>query len=291
MKTRLLLCFVRLLLSFLVGAACAQAGPQSFTTAIWPENKMPGHGAKEPETELPSRAGFSRLTNVSRPDLKLFLVSKNRAVSPAVIVCPGGGYQHVVLDKEGTEIASWLNSLGISGLVLKYRVPSNREGALQDLQRSLRLTRAHAAEWGINPKRVGVIGFSAGGSLAARASTSFGARTYPKIDPIDRLSCRPDFVLLVYPAYLNGKNGQVSPELNLKAKIPPTLIIHSEDDKKYVSGSKTYATALDQTKTPHRLVLYKTGGHGYGLHCTKAAAAWPKAAASWLGGLGVLSSK
>jgi acetyl esterase/lipase len=249
---------------------------------VWPEGKMPGQGAKEPEAEKPSKDAFHRITNVSRPTLMLFPAPKKDVPAPTMIICPGGGYSYVVIDKEGTEIASWLNAHGINALVLKYRNPGNRAGALQDVQRALSLARAHAVEWNIDPKRLGVIGFSAGGNLAAKASTRFDERTYPAIDETDQLSCRPDFAVLVYPAYLDDKNGHVSPDLNLKANIPPTLIVHSEDDNTFVPGSKLYHAALVEAKVAHEFKLYPTGGHGYGLHCERDAKAWPDYALEWL---------
>ena len=255
---------------------------------VWPDGQMPGKGAKEPESEVPRDDGFHRITNVSTPTLTFFAASrKDGSPAPAVIVCPGGGYNYVVVDKEGSEIAEWLNDAGISALVLKYRTPNNREGALQDLQRSLSLTRAKAPEWGIDPERVGVMGFSAGGNVAAKASTRFDQREYPAVDAIDQESCRPDFAMLVYPAYLDDKKGNVSEDLNLAAKIPPTLIIHSEDDKPHVPGSKIYHAALDHAGIEHLFKLYPTGGHGYGLHCERDARAWPKDALSWLHEIGV----
>ena len=203
-----------------------------------------------------------------------------------MIVCPGGGFSYVSYNKEGTDIAVWLNSVGISAVVLKYRVPDNREGALQDLQRAIRLARAHAAEWNIDPKRLGVIGFSAGGNLAAKASTLFDQRTYTPIDSIDGQSARPDFALLVYPAYLE-KDGQIAPDLNLKAKIPPTLIIVAEDDKTYVNSSKIYHAGLDAAKVKNEFLLYPTGGHGFGLRSEKDARVWPQAALDWLHRIGI----
>jgi acetyl esterase/lipase len=283
---------------FLAGAAFAQATPATPTTQpapsaavdVWPEGKMPGRGAKDPEAEMPSKGdGVHRITNVSRPTLTVFPAPKKdekgapqSEPAPAMIVCPGGGNSYVVIDKEGTEIAAWLNSAGVTALVLKYRVPHNRDGALQDVQRAVSLARARAAEWNVDPKRLGVIGFSAGGNLSAKASTRFDERAYLAIDAVDQQSCRPDFAVLVYPAYLDDKNGHVSADLNLKAKVPPTLIVHSEDDKTFVPGSKLYDAALDEAKVPHKFLLYPTGGHGYGLHCTRDAKAWPQAALEWL---------
>ena len=196
----------------------------------------------------------------------------------------------MVTDKEGTEVAAWLNSVGIAALVLKYRVPHSREGALQDVQRALSLARARATEWNIDPKRLGVMGFSAGGNLAAKASTRFDERAYPPIDALDGHSCRPDFAVLVYPAYLD-KDGRVAPDLNLQAKIPPTLIVHSEDDKNFVTGSKVYHATLDEAKAPHEFLLYATGGHGYRLRSEKDARAWPQAAVEWLREIGMRSAQ
>ena len=255
------------------------------TIDVWPEGKMPPRGAKDPEADLPARGdNVRRVTNISRPTLAVFPAPKKErtdAPAPAMIICPGGGYSYLCYDKEGTDIAAWLNSAGISAVVLKYRAPNNRAGALQDLQRALSLVRAHSAEWNIDPKRLGVIGFSAGGNLAAKASNLFDQRSYPAVDTVDEHSCRPDFAVLVYPAYLE-KDGKVSPDLNLKAKIPPTLIVHSEDDKTHVVGSKTYHAALDEAKVPHEFKLYPTGGHGYGLRCERDAKVWPQDCLEWL---------
>lgn len=267
----------------------AAVGPEA-VIELWAEGKMPAKGAKEPEGEVPAKGdGFHRVTNVSKPTLALYPAKGAKAddARPAVIVCPGGGYSYLVVDKEGSEIATWLNGAGVYALVLKYRVPNNREGALQDVQRAVSVVRAHAAEWHIDPKRVGVIGFSAGGNVAAKASTRFGERAYAAIDDVDQQSCRPDFAMLVYPAYLDDKAGHVTADLNLKANIPPTLIVHTEDDKTFVAGSKLYSAALDAAKVPHEFLLYPTGGHGYALHCTKDARVWPDAALEWLRKIGV----
>jgi acetyl esterase/lipase len=259
--------------------------PATTTIDVWPQGKMPGQAATESEQDNPA-TNVHRITNVSRPTLSLFLAPQKGGRAPAMIVCPGGGYTYVSFDKEGTEIATWLNANGFTALVLKYRVPNNREGALQDLQRALSLVRTHAAEWNIDRKRLGVIGFSAGGNLGAKASTRFAERTYRTIDGVDRESCRPDFVVLVYPAYLD-KDGKVAPDLNLKAKIPPTLIISTEDDKNYVAGCKLYHAALDTAKVPNAFLLYANGGHGYGLRSDKEVRVWPQAALDWLHKVGI----
>ncbi len=254
---------------------------------VWPEGKMPGKGTTEAEGPMSAKEdGFLRITNISRPTLTVFPAVKRGTPTPAMIVSPGGGYSYVVFDKEGTEIATWLNAHGITALVLKYRVPHNRDGALQDVQRALRVTRAHAAEWNVDPKQLGVIGFSAGGNLSAKASNRFSEPTYPEIDDTDRLSCRPDFAVLIYPAYL-GKDGVVADDLNLKAAMPPTFIAQTEDDRSFVPGTKLYAAALEAAKQPCKFLLYPTGGHGYGLRATTEVKAWPEECLKWLGEIGV----
>jgi acetyl esterase/lipase len=248
---------------------------------LWPAGRMPGKAAREPERpHAPERTDATRITQVSRPTLTLYPAAAKNA--PALIVCPGGGYSYVVMDKEGSDVASWLNSQGITALVLKYRNPQNRDGALQDLQRALRVARSRAAEWHIDPQRLGVIGFSAGGHLAARASNRFATAAYPEIDAIDRQSCRPDFAVLVYPAYLDDGSGGLSLDLDPAADIPPTLIVHSNDDRAFVPGSRLYAAALEKAGRPHRFLLYPSGGHGYGLHSDRDARAWPQDMLGWL---------
>ncbi|MGC3991740.1 MAG: alpha/beta hydrolase [Chthoniobacteraceae bacterium] len=264
-------------------------GPAAQTVEIWPEGKMPGSASKEPEQELPAKGDdVQRFTCISHPTLAIYPAPKSGRPAPAMIVCPGGAYKLLAYNLEGTEIAAWLNAHGITALVLKYRVPDNREGALQDIQRALSLTRAHAGEWNLDPKKLGVIGFSAGGNLAARASNHFGQRAYPALDETDQQSCRPDFVVLVYPAYLDDGHGHVAADLNLKAAIPPTLIVHNEDDRRFAPGSKLYDAALTTAKIPHEFKFYSTGGHGYGLRCTLEARAWPGDALAWLHQIDIL---
>ncbi len=282
-----------LVLSVTVAQADGNSIEPATVVNVWPEQKMPGRAADQTEAfKSPERKDAIRITNVSCPTLSVFPATTDHSgPAPAMLVCPGGGYGYVVMDKEGTEIAEWLSSNGITAIVLKYRTPKNRAGALQDIQRALSVTRAHATEWNVDPDRLGAIGFSAGGHLAAIASTQFDQRSYPPIDDVDKQSCRPDFAVLVYPAYLDDSKGQVSPDLNLKADIPPTLIVHSEDDKKYVPGSKLYYAALKQKTKPHEFMLYPSGGHGYGLRCEKAARSWPEAALRWFRKIGISEAK
>ncbi|MES2463369.1 MAG: alpha/beta hydrolase [Armatimonadota bacterium] len=286
-----LFCISSCLLAYTIPAfALVSPAPANplVSLAVWPSGKMPGAGAAEPEKEQPSKGdGVVRLTNVSEPNLTVYPAPAPSRPTPAVIICPGGGYGILAMNKEGSEIASWLNSLGITGIVLKYRVPNNRDGALQDVQRAVRLVRSRSKDWNVDVSRIGVMGFSAGGHLSARLSTNYDTPAYPVVDASDRLSCRPDFVVLVYPAYLN-KEDKPAPELPISSKTPPTLIIHSEDDKSFVPGSKIYDVALKANHVPHEFQLFATGGHGYGLRCEKDARVWPQRCQEWLTKISVL---
>jgi acetyl esterase/lipase len=257
---------------------------------LWPEGKMPGKPAAHPESELPPRGdNVQRITQVSNPTIKIFQAPGAIQPTPAVIVCPGGAYGIVAYNIEGTEIATWLNSIGITGIVLKYRVPNNRDGALQDIQRAMRLVRANAVKWNINPDRIGTIGFSAGGHLCARFSTDSEQNSYPKLDSIDDLSSRPNFTLLVYPAFL-AHNGQLAPELHVGPHIPPTFIAQTDDDASFVPGTKIYQAALESAKVPNKFFLCPKGGHGYGIRLKpeQEISAWPQKCQEWLKTIGML---
>ncbi len=235
-----------------------------------------------------------RITDVSAPAITVYQAPDEVASGAAVIVCPGGGYNILAYDLEGTEICQWLNEMGVTAVLLKYRVPrrtgkAKHEAPLQDLQRAIGYVRAHADELNIDPARIGVLGFSAGAHLAAMASTHFNERTYPVVDAADQVSCRPDFCVLVYPAYLSGDNFRVAPELNVNASVPPTLIIQAEDDKPHIDSSLFYYYALKEAGVPAAMHLYPTGGHGYGLRDTQCAVnEWPYRVEDWLNNLGII---
>jgi len=255
---------------------------------LWPEGCMPGQGAPEPEgTMISENDGKPRIINVSDPTLAVY--PADEADAPALVVCPGGGYRWLAYDKEGVEIASWLNSKGITALVLKYRVPDNRDGALMDLQRALRLARANAAAWHLDPKRLGAIGFSAGGNLVARASLAPKSR-YKNLDGIDRESARPDFAVLVYAAFLEP-DGRLHPDLTLSDSAPPLLLIANRDDKMCFPSTRVFTTALSKKKIEFECMVYPTGGHGHGLHSTGASAAWPDFMLQWLDRRGLYTNK
>ena len=270
---------------------------------LWPGDVPGEKGELPPEADVtkPSDRPVAdqaviRLGNVSRPTITIFPAPREKETGAAVLVCPGGGYNILAWDLEGTEVCDWLNSIGVTGVLLKYRVPK-REGLekhtapLQDAQRALGMVRHQAREFGIDPQRIGVLGFSAGGHLAAALCSGSNARTYPKIDAADEGSCRPDFAVLVYPAYLTLKDAgdKLAPELRVTAQTPPTFLVQTQDDAVRVETSVFYYLALKQAKVPAELHVYPTGGHGYGLRRTaETVTAWPERAAEWMRFVGVL---
>jgi len=231
-----------------------------------------------------------RLGNVSHPTITIYRPEAAKQNGAAVVVCPGGGYHILAMDLEGTEVCEWLNSIGMTGILLKYRVPSRpglekHTAALQDAQRAVGLVRSRAKEFKIDPKRIGILGFSAGGHLAALASAQFEPRSYPVQDEADAISCRPDFSILIYPAYLTVKedHDKIAPEFDLTTNTPPAFIAMAEDDPVRVETALFYAAALRQANVPFELHVYPTGGHGYGLRPTKnLVTTWPQRAADWM---------
>lgn len=230
---------------------------------------MPGKATAKPETTLPDMGdNVLRLTNVSTPTLTFYPAKDAGVPAPVVIVCPGGGYQILAYDLEGTEVVEWLNSIGVSAALLKYRVPNNRAGALEDARRAVRMVRAHSKDWNIDPARVGMLGFSAGGHLAASCSNS---------------PDRPNFTILVYPAYLFKKGGiELVDEIKIGSKTPPAFIVQARDDKKYYRSSLAYAVALDAQGVPVELHLFAKGGHGFGLRSEQPVGQWPALCEAWM---------
>ncbi len=264
--------------------------------ALWP-NGAPGEpeatsaetDATKPDDNLVAGERLIRLANVTDPTITVYHAPGDKATGAAVLVCPGGGYHILALDLEGTEVADWLNGLGITAVVLKYRVPV-REGVprherpLQDAQRAMRIVRSRAAEWSIDPLRVGVLGFSAGGHLAATLSNTTD-RTYERIGAADTLNSRPDFTVLVYPAYLTAleQGPELAAEVTVTERTPPTLLVQAEDDNVPVENSLFYYLALKRAGVPAEMHLYATGGHGYGLRRVDSPVhTWPERAARWL---------
>jgi len=249
------------------------------TSDIWLKH-MPG-GQKKPKTKAKwetRKSDGTAFYEVTNPTVEAILPVSGTSNGDAVIVCPGGGYQMLAYQKEGQEIAQWLARQGYNAYVLAYRVPNNRQGALEDVQRAIRAVRSRGA------KRVGLIGFSAGASLACRAATNWKNPSYPTIDEkIDTLSCRPDFAMLIYPAYLDeGQGGTLSPDIHADADTPPLFVFGTQDDTRYSGpSSKTILKAMQECGAPIQLHYLTHGGHGYGMR-RGAGLVWPTLAETWL---------
>lgn len=254
---------------------------------LWPDT-VPGETEVKhaPLQTKDTTGNVIRLTNVTNPSMTVFKPDSLNNNETGIIVCPGGGYTILAANLEGTEIAAWLTTLGYTVFVLHYRVPRKEKGALQDIQRALRIVRSRSDHFGMNPDQIGVLGFSAGGSLSARASTRFTEETYTKIDEIDTFSSRPDFSMLIYPAYLDGgPKKSITPELTITKDTPPFFIFATADDH-HGNSALVMAGALRDAKAPVDLHFLSKGGHGYGLRKGNSAAeTWTILAEKWLKGL------
>ena len=256
-------------------------------------NGAPGETMKLKEVEDISGnkvAGCTvmRISNVSEPTLTFYPAPADNNTGVTIIVNPGGAYNRLSYNMEGSEICKRFNSYGINCVLVKYRVPrreglEKHEAPLQDLQRAISYTRSHAKEWGINADKIGVLGFSAGAHLSAVASTNYGSRTYTRIDTNDDVSLRPDFTVLVYPAYLSADKLSISSELKVDENTPPTILIQTQDDKTYIDSSVFYYYALKEANVTVTMHLYPSGGHGYGVRNTgHTVNEWPHRVLSWL---------
>jgi acetyl esterase/lipase len=314
-----------------------QPSPGHTQVPIWPgavPDAQPVAGPEDDTTTVTDSLVAGRpwvmVAHVSRPTMTVYSPTvKNTGV--AVVVFPGGGYRILAIDLEGTEVCDWLKSKGITCVLLKYRVPGN-EGypksapypksgpfpessmALEDAQRTVGLVRFHAAEWHIDPRKIGVLGFSAGGHLSAAMSTHFAKRLYPPVDAADKESCRPDFAVAIYPGHLSlsaaesdakqGAKGFVvrhpanadkelslNPDLPITTRTPPTFLLQAEDDHvDNVDDSLAYYIALRKVGVPVEMHLYAHGGHAFGLRRTKLPiTAWPQLVETWLGTIGMIS--
>jgi acetyl esterase/lipase len=275
------------------------------TLPLWPNGapgQKTGSGPEADTTTAKDRlvAGkrVIRIGNVAAPTLILYKPEK-RNTGAAVVVFPGGSYKILAIDLEGTEVCDWLTSVGVTCILVKYRVPDTgpypkSPAALQDAQRALGLVRSHAREWNVDPQRIGVLGFSAGAHLAAALSTHFEKRLYDPIDAADQLSCRPNFEVIVYPGYLAlaDQNFALNPEIHVTEQTPPTFIVQAEDDPVHVENATVYFIALKNAKVPAELHIYAAGGHGYGLRrTTLPVTTWPQSVETWLHTIHVLGER
>ncbi len=289
-------------LALLLAALCSRSvsAEQPLEIPLW-TGRPPGVATDE-RLEIVGRQDARigrRVTRVTRPVLTVYRPQPARDTGTAVIICPGGGYNILALDLEGVEVARWLNGIGVTGVVVQYRVPRSRTLPkhalpLKDAQRAIRLARQHAEAWKIRSDRIGMMGFSAGGHLTAVAGTQFASASADQQDPVTAHSCRPDFLMLIYPAYLNtaASQTQLSPECSVDKNTPPTLLIHTADDGISATNSIAFFLALKRAKIPAELHIYPSGGHGYGLRPSRhAVSSWPDRAQRWLEGQGLLSAE
>lgn len=267
---------------------------------LWP-GKAPGE-AKDvgPEKNIEPKAGqmeVKRLTNVSEPAISIYPAPKDRNTGAAVVVAPGGGYNILAIEHEGTQVCDWLNGLGVTAVLLKYRVPK-REGqtpenlaAVQDAQRAMSIVRSRAAEWGVDPARVGMLGFSAGGNLTAW-TCCHGKREYEAADKADEVPFRPAFAVLVYPGGLVDKGGQLKPEFQASKESPPMCFVHASNDPISSENSVELYRALKKAGVPAEMHLYAAGGHGFGMRKgPDPVSTWPDRVADWMKSRGVLGGE
>ena len=275
-----------------------QPSPGHVQVPIWPGTAPDATPNPKPESGHPDAGAL----DVSQPTMTVYAATGHNT-GIAIAVFPGGGYQALAMSAEGTEICEWLTSRGITCVLLKYRVPDSGptmknghtyypkvQTALQDAQRTLGLMRQHAAEWHVDPHKIGVIGFSAGGHLAAAVSTRFTQRTYPRVDAADDLSSRPDFAILVYPGHLwtptsdSETNLTLRPDIRVQPNTPPTFLLQAENDPvDPVRHSLTYYLALQKAGVPAEMHLYAQGGHAFALRAKNLPiSTWPALVEQWL---------
>lgn len=286
----------------------ARAAERPIVVDVWPGGKAQGdHGTIGPErvrtaADAPTKDA-TWITNVTWPTISVFRPDASRNSRVAMVICPGGGYWNLAWDKEGTEVAERFNPLGITGVVLKYRVPRRpgepepmpAPGPLLDAQRAVRLVRSRADEWGIDPGRIGIMGFSAGGHLALMTAISFDRPAYEPIDEVDRASCRPDFAVMAYPGYILTRpgSGTLAGSIRVPKGAGPMFLVHaSDDDEPGAQPEQSLALyrALRAAGVPAELHIYDEGGHGFGVRRSgRPASGWPERCAEWLRHRGILA--
>lgn len=288
------LCLVPLLM------LTALIAPGQTVLPLWPGHDSGSASEKDTTTgkdQLIAGKRVVRLTGVTNPTVTLYPAPATNNTGAAVVVFPGGGYRILALDLEGTEVCDWLNSIGVTCVLLKYRVPDagpypKHSEDLADAQRAVRLTRQRATEWKVDPNRVGVLGFSAGGHLAAVLSNHSAEQVYPASDAADQLSAHPDFAIMIYPGGIVHPPdlAQIGSEVTPTSAAPPTFLVQAEDDPVHIENTTVYYQALKTAGVPAEMHVYAKGGHGYGLRPTALPVTkWPELAKEWLYTIGVLT--
>lgn len=288
----------------LMGASVAAAEPT--VVNVWP-GKPPGEtkelppeqDVNKPDDKPVGDRKIIKLTNVSMPTLSIYRPSPDIDTQAAVIVCPGGGHHILAFDHEGTEVAEWLAKRGVTGIVLKYRVPFRNpdqrwQAAVQDAQRAVSLVRSRAGEWRLDPQRLGILGFSAGGETAAMTAILHDKRHYDKVDAVDDISCRPDFVALIYPGGLTTKEEpwKLREHVQVDKTTPPMFFAHSADDNVSPTNSILLFSELKKVGVPAEMHIYASGGHGWGMRQTgHPCNSWIDRYGEWLQSQGWLKPK
>jgi acetyl esterase/lipase len=297
-------------LTALLCAACPAMGADPpLVVELWP-GKVPDESGNLGPERFPMSPKLDRkqvevteptrmVTDVSKPSLALYRPTKEKDTGTAILICPGGGYWNLYWQLEGEEVAAWLNSLGITGIILKYRVPRRPDEPkgeparrpLQDAQRAVSLVRGKAAEWGLHPQRIGMVGFSAGGHLVLATATSFEKRAYEPRDEVDNVSCRPDFAIAVYSGYLKAKaKDELAPGFQIPAGTPPVFLAHGGADLiSPPEHSVLMYLALRRAGVPAELHVYAWAAHDFGVRANdQLCSAWTDTCANWLRHQGLL---
>ncbi len=276
--------------------ACAlavQEAPKPEVLPLWP-GQAPGESGPQGEDKIEKGS----VVHVTRPTLAVYRPAKDKDTGAAVVVAPGGGYRVLAITHEGTDVASWLTSIGVTAVLLRYRVPKRPDDAdnklpLQDAQRAISIVRSKAGDWRIDPARIGFLGFSAGGHLTANVSTNYDRRAYEAVDDADKASCRPDFAVLVYPGGIVEKENpeKLRDQIRVTKDTPPSFLVVSSDDAGSAPGTLRLYLALRAAGVPAELHVYATGGHGYGMRkVDKPCATWPQRCEDWMRSRGLLKT-
>lgn len=300
------------MLAVLLFAAEPSAAVEPRIVELWPGMAPEEPGTIGEEKTFPSTPKAERtetteatrvITNVTKPTITLYRPAKEKDTGAAMLICPGGGYHNLFWQLEGEEVAGWLNSIGVTGIVLKYRVPRRPDDVkgewparrpLQDSQRAVSLVRSKAEEWGIDPKRIGIVGFSAGGHLAMATATNFDKRTYEPIDDIDKVSCRPDFAVPVYSGYLKSEDDkdELAVHMRVPADTPPVFLAHGgADPVSPPEHSVIMYLALKRAGVPTELHVYAGALHGFGVRpVSNPCGTWTRSCTDWMRHQGFLKA-